>query len=448
MVAIVSFKREAIQRAVRQMYTAVATNPDAQFHFPTGADACRLLGYPERQIAALPPAAVESFAGVGYPFAADVLRPGDRVLDVGSGSGTDALLCARLVGESGRVLALDTTASMREKLARIAEQEGVANLQVLEGDAEAIPLPDASVDAVTSNGVLNLVPDKARAIAEIFRVLKPGGRLQISDIALARPVSERFRQDPQMWAECVVGAVEEERYLEMLRRVGFDDVEVLAHFDYFAASANEKTREVAGLFNAHSVTFRARRPVQAGLAQPASTRRAAASMAREFAGVAVAVFAWLACAGMPAVVAALGAVGAGSFASHAFMFPAYGAFLGLSVWLLWRSGRLRDDQRPFWVALWGAVFAVGSTWVAMVGIYGPLGWWSYAGVAAVLAASVWSFVLGRQPGNCVLEMVREAKLREQRPALHRRVANAAVACLVVVVALYGMYESVHAFAGG
>ena len=443
MVAIVSQKREAIHRAVRDMYTAVACEPGQQFHFPTGRAACELLGYPPDCLAALPEAALESFAGVGYPFAAGVIREGDRVLDVGSGSGTDALISARLVGPRGRVYGLDMTEQMRAKLRATAAAAGVANLEVLEGDAEAIPLPDASVDVVTSNGVLNLVPDKPRAIAEIHRVLKPGGRLQLADIALARPVAERFRQDPQLWAECVVGAVEEERYLALLRDAGFEGVERIADLDYFSLSSSAKTREVARLFNAHSVALRAQKPLAAG-AQPAvPVRRAALNLTREVAGVAAAVVAWLTCAGIPALLAAFGAIGAGSLARHAYMIPAFAAFLGLSVWLLWRGGRPRGEMRPFGLALAGAVFAVVTTWLSLARMApAAVGYAAYAGIAAVVAASVWSFVLARRPGNCLDEMILESRARERRGRPGRRLALGA---LSVAAGLYGLYWATSTF---
>jgi len=447
-VAIVSHKREAIQRAVREMYTAVAARPEEKFHFPTGCTACAAVGYPPELLDGIPARALESFAGVGCPFAADVIREGDHVLDVGSGSGTDALICARLVGPRGRVYALDMTPRMREKLARTAAEAGVRHLDVLAGEAESIPLPDASVDVVTTNGVLNLVPDKARAIAEIHRVLKPGGRLQISDIALVQPVADRFRQDPQMWAECVVGAVEEERYLAMLRNAGFENVERLGDLDYFALSHSQKTREVAGLFSAHSVTLRARKAAQAVQAIPVSpARRALVSLFNELGGVIGAVLAWLACAGMPALVAALGALGAGEFASHAYLIPAYAAFLGLSTWLLWRSGRARREFGPFWLALAGSAFAIVTTWLAVLRIAPWLGWWSYAGVAGVVAASLWSFLLGRRPETCLEELRFEASRRaEPRPAV-QRIAVRAISLTAIAVALYGLYLSVDAFAG-
>jgi SAM-dependent methyltransferase len=446
MVAIVSHKREAIQRAVRDMYTAVASRPDQEFHFPTGRKACQALGYPSESLRGLPESAVESFAGVGYPFAADVIRRGDRVLDIGSGSGTDALICANLVGPGGRVFALDMTADMRAKLKAAAA--GVENIEILEGDAEAIPLPDASVDVVTSNGVLNLVPDKARAITEIQRVLRPGGRVQISDIALSRPVAERFRQDPEMWAECVVGAVEEERYMAMLRAAGFEEVERIGDLDYFALSSSGKTREVAQLFNAHSISLRAVKPLAAPAARPVPAGRAALNLVREVGGVGAAVVAWLVCAGVPALVAAFGAVGAGALAQHAYMFPAFAAFLGVSVWLLWRTGRPRGELRPFRLALASAVFAVATFWFSLVEIFPFMWWWPYVGIAGLVGASVWSFILARRPGNCLDEMILELKREERRGSPARRLAAGTVTGVLVLATLYGLHLSVAGFIPG
>jgi SAM-dependent methyltransferase len=255
MVAIVSDKREFIFKAVTDMYTDVATHPEKTFHFPTGRLACLFVGYPRHQLDLIPPAAAESFAGVGYPFAASVIREGDVILDVGSGSGTDALIASTLSGPRGKVYGLDMTQAMLDKLQRNIAAMGAQHIVPLEGNAEEIPLPDASVDVVTSNGVLNLVPDKPRAFAEIARVLKPGGRVQISDISLAKPVSDKSRSDPKLWAECVVGAVVEDDYLERLRAAGLD-VEVLSRFDYFAGSASVDTRRVAQGLGAHTVVFR------------------------------------------------------------------------------------------------------------------------------------------------------------------------------------------------
>jgi arsenite methyltransferase len=260
MVAILSNRREVIFDAVRRMYTDVAVAPEREFHFPTGRRACEFVGYPAEELDRLPTTAVESFAGVGYPFAAAVIRPGDVVLDVGSGSGTDALIAARLVGPSGRVIGLDLTEAMRDKLRANAARAGAFNLEVLAGNAEAIPLPDASADVVTSNGVLNLVPDKARAIREIARVLRPGGRLQMADIVVRSLPSEACRAHPKLWAECIVGATTAESYVTEFEAAGLGDVRVLSRSDYFAGSSSPETRKVAGSFGAHTVVLRAERP--------------------------------------------------------------------------------------------------------------------------------------------------------------------------------------------
>jgi SAM-dependent methyltransferase/TusA-related sulfurtransferase len=258
-VAILSRQREAIADAVRAMYTAVAVEPEQGFHFPVGRAACEYVGYPAHVLDQLPPSAVESFAGVGYPFAAGVVQPGDTVLDIGSGSGTDSILACRLVGPTGIVYALDLTAAMRDKLRLTAARAGATNLRILEGDAEASPLDNESVSAVTSNGVINLVPDKRRAVMEIARVLRPGGRLQIADILLATPVGDACRSDPQMWAECVVGATTEGDFISLLEDAGLV-VEVLSHLDYFAASSSAETRKVAACFGAQTAVLRARKP--------------------------------------------------------------------------------------------------------------------------------------------------------------------------------------------
>lgn len=260
MVAILSNQREVIFDAVRRTYTQVAVAPEREFHFPTGRRACELLGYPVEQLDLLPASAVESFAGVGYPFAARTIRPGDVVLDIGSGSGTDALIAARLVGPGGRVIGLDLTEAMRDKLRANAVVAGASNLEVLAGNAEAIPLPDAAVDVVTTNGVLNLVPDKARAIREIARVLCPGGRLQIADIVVRSLASEACRSHPELWAECIVGATTEESYVADFEAAGLCHVEVLGRSDYFAGSSSLETRKIAGSFGAHAVVLRADKP--------------------------------------------------------------------------------------------------------------------------------------------------------------------------------------------
>jgi len=258
-VAVFSDKKEFIFKAVAEMYTDVASHPEKIFHFPTGRLACLFVGYPAAQLDLIPASAPESFAGVGYPFAANVIRAGDVILDIGSGSGTDTLIASTLTGPQGKVYGLDMTEAMLAKLHRNVTAMDVKNVEPIEGNAEEIPLPDASIDVVTSNGVLNLVPDKPRAFAEIARVLKPGGRLQISDISLAKPVSDKSRADPKLWAECVVGAVVEDDYVAKLMATGLT-IEVISRLDYFAGSVSADTRRVAHGLGAHTIVMRGAKP--------------------------------------------------------------------------------------------------------------------------------------------------------------------------------------------
>jgi arsenite methyltransferase len=260
MVVITADHRDIILDAVRAMYTAVAERPADTYHFPTGRAACEYVGYPARELDRVPATAVESFAGVGYPFAAGVIRHGDVILDIGSGSGTDLIIAALLAGPDGRAIGLDMTEAMRRKAAANARAAGLDNVELIDGNAESIPLPDASVDVVTSNGVINLVPDKAAVVCEIHRVLRPGGRVQIADIVVQNLPSAACRAQPELWAECIVGATTQADYMETFRAAGLADVEQLHELDYFAASSSESTRRTAGGFGAHTIVMRARKP--------------------------------------------------------------------------------------------------------------------------------------------------------------------------------------------
>lgn len=260
MVAFVGEKKESIFKAVSEMYTDVARHPSRLFHFPTGRPACLFVGYPKPQLDAIPETAVESFAGVGYPFAVGAIQQEDRVLDIGSGSGTDVLIASTLVGPRGKVYGLDMTDAMLSKARANADKMGASHVELVKGNAETIPLPDASIDSVTSNGVLNLVPDKPKACSEIIRVLRPGGRIQISDIVLGKPIKAESRNNPQLWAECIVGAVLEEDYLALFRAAGFKNVTVIGELDYFSKSADADTREVAAKYGAKTVVISGSKP--------------------------------------------------------------------------------------------------------------------------------------------------------------------------------------------
>ncbi|HEX9686514.1 MAG TPA: methyltransferase domain-containing protein [Burkholderiales bacterium] len=315
MVAIFGFTREKVIAAVQEMYTSVAVAPERPYHFPVGRDACRRVGYPEVLLEGLAEEALRAFAGVGCPFRAEVIRAGDTVLDIGAGAGTDTLIAARLAGPRGRIFALDITPAMARRLRELVTRHGIANVEVIEGNAEEIPLPAASIDVVTSNGMLNLVPDKRKAVAEIFRVLRPGGHVQIADIVIRRPVTLDCATDPKLWAECVVGASIHEDYLAMFSDAGFKDLTVLRDHDYFALSPSEETRHIAHRFGAHAIEFVMQRGATAPsklvqLLQRADPRRMLRALARRgLAGTAALVLSFLACYGTLAVTALLSLAG-------------------------------------------------------------------------------------------------------------------------------------------
>lgn len=253
--------RAPIADAVREMYTDVATDPPPDLHFPVGRKAAELVGYPADELEALPVGALEGFAGVGYPFQADGIGEDDTVLDVGSGSGTDLLVAAQRVGPEGRALGLDFTPAMLAKALENVQTAQANQAFVLEGDiGERVPLPDESVDVVTSNGVFNLVPDKEHAFAEAYRVLRPGGRLQIADIVVNEAIPDEARGDETLWAACIAGAVLREDYLDAIEAAGFEDVEILERLDYFDNAPREDARETAAHYEAEAIVLTARRP--------------------------------------------------------------------------------------------------------------------------------------------------------------------------------------------
>ena len=189
-----------LRHEVQAMYSHVAFAPEDSFHFHRGPEyAVEWLGYDAAELEALPANVTRAFAGVGNPHAIRPVPAGARVLDVGCGAGTDLLVAARRVGPSGRAIGIDMTAEMRERARDGARACGFEHVEVREGDATELPLDDASVDVVISNGVLNLVPEKERAFAEIARVLRAGGRLQIADIVTGVELSHAIRRDIDLW---------------------------------------------------------------------------------------------------------------------------------------------------------------------------------------------------------------------------------------------------------
>ena len=196
----IDLDRSTLRSEVQTIYARVAAEPGGAFHFHRGPEyAAMRLGYDAAELAALPPEVTASFAGVGNPHAIDAIREGEVVLDVGCGAGTDLLLAARRVGSRGRAIGVDMTEAMRRRAAAGAAACGLAQVDVRDGDATALPADDQSIDVVISNGVLNLVPDKPRAFAEIARVLKPGGRAQIADIIIGEALSDTALRDIDLW---------------------------------------------------------------------------------------------------------------------------------------------------------------------------------------------------------------------------------------------------------
>ncbi len=189
----------ALREEVKSKYREVATNPNGEYHFHTGRRLAKRLGYDDAVVERMSDAAVESFAGVANPFSTQPLAKGERVVDVGSGAGFDCFIAAQAVGPSGRVVGIDMLQEMLVKSRASAEQMGLGNVEFREGLIEEMPVEDGWADVVISNGVINLCADKKRAFQEIWRVLRPGGRLQFADIANGKPVPASAIQNIDLW---------------------------------------------------------------------------------------------------------------------------------------------------------------------------------------------------------------------------------------------------------
>ena len=190
---------DILRRAIQDEYAVVAQEPEHGFHFFVGRPLARLLGYDDTWLDGVPEATIASFAGTGNPFSLGALRPGEQVVDVGSGGGIDSLIAARMIGPSGRVIGVDMTPAMLDKARTSAAAAGMTNVEFSEGFGESLPVEDGWADVVISNGVLNLMPDKDAALREMARVLKPGGRLQIGDILVQKPVPQTAKEDIALW---------------------------------------------------------------------------------------------------------------------------------------------------------------------------------------------------------------------------------------------------------
>ncbi len=266
-----------IVETVRDKYGKIARGEQSGCCGPTGVcggtsetKVALEIGYGQRDLAELPDG-TNLGLGCGAPIGFLELNPGEHVVDLGSGAGIDALIAAKRVGASGRVVGVDMTPEMLERARKNAARGGFENVEFREGRLESLPVESGSVDAITSNCVINLVPDKGRVFREAARVLKPGGRMVISDIVLDGRLPEAIEKDVYAYVGCVSGAMQREEYFALLREAGFE-VEVLKDVDYLAAmeeAAPEEARAIlerngvereAVVHRVRSLTYRARKP--------------------------------------------------------------------------------------------------------------------------------------------------------------------------------------------
>ena len=258
----VNFDKADLQEKVRATYEEVAQNPGGDFHFHRGPEyAAQYLGYDAEELENIPRTASDRFAGVGNPVdigdsnpALGSIRTGQVVLDHACGAGMDLLLAARRVGDTGKAIGVDLTSGMRSAAIAAAEEAGLSHIiDIRDGVYENLPVEDASVDVVISNGVVNLAPNKVGVFEEIYRVLKPGGYLFMADVVVQRELTLDARENPVLWAACVGGALVESELYTLAQETGFINSDVVKRFNCFINTKAED--KVAKDLFVHAVNF-------------------------------------------------------------------------------------------------------------------------------------------------------------------------------------------------
>jgi SAM-dependent methyltransferase len=256
--SVTTVDRTALESKVKDMYTQVATNPHGDFHFEMGRVMAERLGYAPADLDGVPQDAIDSFAGVGHFFHLAALRPGEQVVDLGSGSGTDTFVAALKVGAAGRVVGVDMTDAQLAKSVRLARDAGLENITYRKAYIEDTGLDAGTFDCVISNGVINLAPDKARVFQEAARLLRRGGRLAIADIVSNTVLPENVVCNADLWAACIGGAAQQDDYRAAIEAAGLRVERVEENPEYRFIS--DRARGATAQFGVKSVSILARKP--------------------------------------------------------------------------------------------------------------------------------------------------------------------------------------------
>jgi ubiquinone/menaquinone biosynthesis C-methylase UbiE len=246
-----------LEQKVKDMYQRVAREPGGEFHFEMGRVLAERLGYPPADLDRIPHEAIDSFAGVGYHFDLAAIRPGEHVLDLGSGSGMDTFVAALQTGPGGKVEGVDMTDAQREKAEALRDRAGLTQVAYRKSYIEQLPFADASFDVVISNGVINLSADKAGVFREVARVLKPGGRMALSDIISERDLPEGVTCDATLWAACIGGAQRKDLYQSEITQAGMRTITLRENPQYHFLTP--QAQKACATYGVKSVSILARK---------------------------------------------------------------------------------------------------------------------------------------------------------------------------------------------